>query len=279
MGIPRAQIPPEVERHFAERQQAVQCVPDVYRAMARIGRESPAAVVVGIDWLTTAELEFFELVGRRHRDVQVYVLGHERARSKLAKAIGTGAAALGSPLELVNLLSAGSPPPAAPSAPPPPEPSDIPGRVRENPPSFASSHNVFDAELDRRLRELAAGAAPDAEDPAEAEEEDLPGPAGATASEENEPKASSDRTYEVIAEDLGAPPAEESETEEESEDPHPVRVPWRRYEGGPVRTPPRRTPPEPADEANDPPLLTPEELDALLGDEDPPDRSEWGSKA
>ena len=55
----------------------------------------------------------------------------------------------------------------------------------------------------------------------------------------------------------------------------PARVPWLRYEGGPKRIPPQPTParaksPQPADREveSEPPLLTPEELAALIGDED-----------
>ena len=50
-----------------------------------------------------------------------------------------------------------------------------------------------------------------------------------------------------------------------------MRVPWRSYPGGPQRIPPKHVaaPQEASQPENqaDPPLLTPEELAALLGDE------------
>ncbi len=54
-----------------------------------------------------------------------------------------------------------------------------------------------------------------------------------------------------------------------------VRVPWLRYEGGPTRVPPAKPdagPPQPdrsPDLETDPRLLSPEELDALIGDPKP----------
>jgi hypothetical protein len=69
-------------------------------------------------------------------------------------------------------------------------------------------------------------------------------------------------------------PSEVSEPEKE-ELAGPARVPWLRYEGGPKRIPPRPTRAQakssrPADREvePEPPLLSPEELQALIGDED-----------
>jgi len=68
---------------------------DVYRAMARLCRNRgslPRAVVVCMDTVGTPELEFFSVVARMFRRLPVYVYGGERSRSRMARAIQLGAA-------------------------------------------------------------------------------------------------------------------------------------------------------------------------------------------
>lgn len=67
----------------------------------------------------------------------------------------------------------------------------------------------------------------------------------------------------------------EEQPDAEMEEPAgPARVPWLRYDGGPKRTPPQPTPArarrlEPTEDKMEPePLLTPEELQALIGNDE-----------
>jgi hypothetical protein len=64
---------------------------DVYRALARVPRISPAVVVIGVDWLPEAAFEVFELLARRDRDLTVLVAGSERATAKIELARARGA--------------------------------------------------------------------------------------------------------------------------------------------------------------------------------------------
>jgi hypothetical protein len=272
VGVPRTQLAGDVQRCFEERGVEVHCAADVYRALARIGKQCPAAVVVAVDWLANDELEFFEILARRHRNVRAFVVGHQRAGSKLSRAVGYGASVLASPIAVVDQVGVCPAPATAPAAPP----ARSRGvDVQEKQPEFASAHNVFDAELDRRLQELVESGGASAEVAAAPVE--APEPAGpeATPLRLAELDTAEDRTYEVIAEDV---PPVSGPGVEDIDITRPVRVPWRRYDGAPARTPPRIRPPEPPADGADAPLLTPEELDALLGDDDSANGSDWGSR-
>ena len=199
----------------------VRDVSDVYRALARIGSagsNSPLAVVVCADDLTTAELEFFSIVGRIHRSVAVYVYGRSSARERIAQAIDMGATG-----ELTD---------------------DV---IRTLADTTTSTPSTGDDD---------AAAAP-----ASLHSEDIEDAARRFWKDQSESSAeSTQRTGEVRE-----PPSD------------PARFPWRRYEDAPKRKPPSQGQPtsfsKREDEQPDPsipvhePLLTDEELRALIGDD------------
>jgi len=107
------------------------------------------------------------------------------------------------------------------------------------------------------------------------------------ASARSEPAA--EPTAEPAPEDLAAPgevtDSGDRSAGEQEEPSRPVRVPWLRYDGGPTRLPPKRTPasakPSPPAERElepEPPLLTPEELAALMGDSEADDPAKGRGK-
>lgn len=258
VGLTAGELPVGLASRLAARGTPASYCGDVYRALARIGKRPPAAVVAAVDWLSAPELEFFEILARSHAERPVYVVGAARARGKIDRAVACGASGLATLDEFVAELSPCaaeaadstpsvdlSPPPASP----PRERGDIP---------FAPTGNVFDAELDRRLSEAAESVASetdDFDDPS-----DLPERAGRMFDEGDD-----------ASDDLSD---DHTDT--------PVRVPWLTYESSPRRIPPTRVPPNgdsvepetPKDADDDPPLLTPEELEALLADDDDPTQYE-----
>jgi len=67
---------------------------DAYRALVRLGRSEPTsfnAVIVCVDFISPGEFEFFEIVGRDHPDVDLYVYGDDRCDHKITRAIELGA--------------------------------------------------------------------------------------------------------------------------------------------------------------------------------------------
>ena len=220
-------------------------VPDVYRALARIGRlgaEAFSAVVVCVDRLQAEELEFFQLVARHHREIPAHAYGQSHAAARLETAVDLGARRLADPDAVAREFAARNAPAPVPvvAEPPPRARPDSAGEETAGP----------------------SAAAPPSEQPSTP-----PEPLESTAPE---------------------PPAQTAEQVKPKKEPAAgaARVPWLRYEGGPKRTPPQRSrgkvadqeppqpetepEPEPAPQAaedaeGDPPLLSPEELRALIG--------------
>ena len=181
--------------------------PDVYRALAGMGRLQPAAVIVAIDWLPESEFEFFRILHRRWRELPAFVLGADRSRSKIERAIEAGATGVLTEEALTRCLADFHRAPSEATTGPPPMPATSPSEQTPNkkPDAFAPADNVFD-------------------------------------------------------------------TENASEKKRRVRVPWVRYSGGPQRVPPPGGPSAPpprlgASCEEDAPLLSPEEIEALLGDD------------
>ena len=215
----------------------VVAVGDVYRALARLGRMSAgdvAAVIVCLDRLTEAQLEFIQLASRQHRGVPVYVYGQPQARSKIDAAVRLGAA----------------------------------GAV-----DAARLDRVFSGRGAGNGRTTDASGADEAVD--EPEGADLEVSTGGRAVEETEPVEAAEPIEPVAAK--STKPGSGST----------VRVPWLRYDDRPQRTPPKKAPskpptPEPPAEV-EPPLLSPEELEALMGEQSPEgpsrDTSERGGKS
>ncbi len=228
---------------------------DVYRGLARLctwkpspagERSTPVAVVVCVDDLGPAEVEFFSIVARLRRGVPVYVYGSPQHDSRTAQAVELGATGRATEEAFRSLASAAVPPRV--------EPEMVDGQAEDAVPGAA----VAEAILPEPLLEGPAPLEPAPVQPVEVEP---------TAAEPDEA---------VV---------EHPEKTEEVRPPGRARVPWLRYADQPVRTaPPRETPKPAAPAAEEPdegrpadqeppsrrpraPLLTPAELQALIGDD------------
>ncbi len=219
---------------------------DVYRGLARLGRSepnAPRAVIVCVDGLGAAEMEFFGLVPRVRRSVNVYVYayprGGARSTSRVARAIELGATGQATEDVIRRLAETVTQPTARADL------DDAPGD---------------DQSPTQTLAESTLAPPPIREKPV------------TEALEESAPV--------VVAEAPGAgpdrPDADEEPVDDDALD-GPVRVPWLRYNDGPDRVAPQRLEPPAADPARTGPatsrsaprrpLITDEELQALLGDD------------
>ncbi len=219
---------------------------DVYRGLARLGRgepNAPRAVIVCVDGLGAAEMEFFGLVSRVRRSVNVYVYayphGGERSTSRVARAIGLGATGQATEDVIRTLAEIVTQ-------------QNVRADLEDAPGDDQSPTQTFE--------ELTSAPPPIREKPVtEVLEESAPVVAAEL------PEAGPDQ--------LGA---DEEPVVDDAPD-GPVRVPWLRYNDGPDRVAPRRREPlaadpattEPATSRSAPrrPLITSEELQALLGDD------------
>lgn len=206
---------------------------DVYRGLARLLRVSTGqfrAVIVCLDGLGAAEFEFFALLSRLRPTVPVYVHGRDGSQARIERAIRLGATA---PVteEVIRKLSDT---PAMPILPANAPCDPISQTDEEMPPAER------DADEDRlEPRRCTVPAAPVCEFDEPIERRDEP-----TEAHEDAPSGR-------------------------------VRVPWLRHHDGPVRQGPRGKAPaavEPVESAAQrsaatEPLLTEEELQALLGDD------------
>jgi len=228
--------------------------PDVYRALARLCasqafdlQEAPrtCAVVVCMDDVGPAELEFFTLLKRVRPGLPVYVYGDGRLESKLAEAVKLGAAGPATEAVIRSITAEAEQP-------------------------TIESHREFDepAQVDvAPIRHADAETAPES----------------FVESEALQPSPSNGDEQE-IPDDYDSLPTSDTLAESDDSDPQPagqpVRVPWLRYGDRPTRKaptreaprPPQRPPAEPSprdlpDIPGDEPLLTSAELEALLGDD------------
>lgn len=219
---------------------------DVYRGLARLGRsesDAPHAVIVCVDGLGAAEMEFFSLISRVRRGVNVYVYayphGGERSSTRVARAIELGATGQATEDVIRRLAETVTQPTVRADL------EDVPADDRSPTQTF----------VETTAAPLPIAKSPDAE-----------------ALEESAPV--------VAHEPLGAGPDQLDADEEPADNDAldgPVRVPWLRYNDGPDRAAPRRREPLAADPAitgpaTSPsaprrPLITDEELQALLGDD------------
>ena len=205
------------------------------------GEEAPRAVIVCMDGLSPAELEFFSIVPRICRGVKVYVYGGPRSKTQIGRAIELGATGRATE-DVVRTLAdsdrlplrstrARVPGPAEATALRPPFAGETTGRsdAASPEPLVVSAESVTET--------------PGGEPPA------------AAAEDEHEVSAGEDASSDT------------------------VRVPWLRYDDAPVRTAPRhrelwpdevnaRVPAKPRSSSHEP-LLTEAELRALIGDDVP----------
>ncbi len=207
-------------------------VGDVYRALARIARAAPkeiAAVLVCVEVIGPEEWEFFALVTKHPNSPRLYVYGDERSRAKIDRALGLGAFAILTDATFVEV-------------------------------STSLCHKSSESRPAR----------PELKPPLS------PAPVYPAVQPELTPTPVTDEASLVEGEvvdsvvDLGEPSPDAEKDE-------PVRVPWIRYGDRPARArpeprdlpaaQPRSIDPRPLRPAPREPLLTEEELRALLGDD------------
>jgi len=200
---------------------------DVYSGLARIGKAqagSLLAVVVDLDAIDTAdEMEFFALVGRVRREVEVYVYSRHPDDPLIQEALDRGAAGLLDDEALRRIVRS---------------------RAEQT-----------------CVQSVAAPITPESEAVPVKADHDL---------EVHEEWEALEAPPEVV-EEQEAPDASDETSEAE------VRVPWLRYDDRPLRQKPPSAPPSaPRLPINHrplrlEPLLTPEEIQALLEDDEPSD--------
>jgi hypothetical protein len=204
---------------------AVEIATNVYEALAMLAEPDgpkPRVVVVSIEGLSRAEMEFFELVPRACGGLPVYVYGSGENDLRDAEAIAYGATDWADPKQIESLAC--EVPPIHDSTADDPAPASAP--LEEGADQTAVS-------WPRETRH----------EPSEDEHHD-------------------ERDDELV---------------DEADEASAVRVPWLRYpdrpaRAAPSRTPPQESPPDPPrmERAAPPahtPLLTDEELQALIGDD------------
>lgn len=251
----------------------VEHCPHVYLGLAKILRKRNTScgsaytapvvgVVVLVDDLTAAEFEFFTLVERNRRDVPVFVYG-PRSADKVVQALQSGARGLATREALAALRSRH------------PETDDA-VESPDQPPAVTATGIKPVIPIDPARGYADTGLEP----PRELSQK--------VANPENQvPKSSVSPSRAAPAAASPAPVSLEDADEDSEEPANVVRVPWLRYNGGPERTAPgQRVKPTAANETprtEEPPvelfsppcsmsevyepLLTEQELAALLGDE------------
>ena len=273
--------------------------PDVYRGLARLLKpelQIPDVVFIRMDELGRPELEFFSIVSRLRPSVPVYVYGHSEARN--AEAIHHGASGPAEE-ETIRKLEAAAVPADVAGKPPEPRPAGtVPGErpgLRVSVSDDARVAPVKPITAVRPKTEQPATVQPTtgqptpeelrseqpAMPPAEAEPAAAEPPGFEQTPTDPGPLRSSDRDETPPA--VASPLSPDERAAEGSEDA--ARVPWLRYEGRPTRTAPQRRPPtseqtkqsdRPSSGTDSPtgrtgspePLLTEEELRALMGGDD-----------
>lgn len=233
---------------------------DIYRGLARASADQQSssagsgaplrAMVVCMDVLGAAELEFFAVVARVRPQLPIYIYGETAVGSRLSRAVEFGAVSEATDNVINRLAEFVRSPQTIETQP---EETELDSKVVDSRPP------EIDTALDERLNLVTATrTAPDtteqADDPADSPEDSV-------EIDEVDSSANVDKP----GEDEGAKP---------------VQVPWlnrpdRPVRGRPVDRAPSRKPPEPdvVKKENAPlrgahePLLTNEELQALLGDD------------
>ncbi len=241
----------------------VAACPDVYRGLARLlsaASQTPAAVIVCVDELGPREMEFFSIVSRRRPGLLVYVYGRPRFESRLTQAVGLGAAGRVTEEAILRLAAADTPPPVQESHEQPPSKS-----VAADKPVTQETFSSDEPPLPRQPAQPGDRASADLEG-TDVPAVEPPAADSSRGGEDSEPQPSEPRPFEPQ-------PIEPQPSEQV------VRVPWLRYADRPARTGPRKPPPLPTEDPTESapegpprelpePLLTDEELRALIGEDD-----------
>ncbi len=244
-----------IEQSLVASARPVQTVHSVYHAMLHLIRgstKSYKAAIICVDGIEHAELEFFTILAQQNACPPVYAYGHERSLPKLGKAVELGATGEAT-LDLVQQLVA--------------------IEVAPQPPSTPDIKDPEPTTLERQL--LAATPKPEPDTTEPEPDETAPAITDDVADQTPPPPTRQpDETEPTIADAERADTADETET--------PVRVPWRNDDTTARRAPrrqppPQRTPPaanesgaeqDNASQYEPGPLLTEDELRALIGDDD-----------
>ncbi len=215
---------------------------DVYEGLARVTQAepgSPHVIITCVDGLGAAEMEFFSLIPRIRRDVSVYVYGSERSAARVASAIELGATAKAT--------------------------ENVIRRLTERVACLPDQFKVQDAGHGDTAPAQACADSP------------------ATVEAEWSVGVDAEQCATVVAEEPSCAGKNRVEAQDETIDGYslsgPVRVPWQRYQNGPHReAPARRGPTSNVPKVADPPvprelalepLISEEELRALLADDTP----------
>jgi len=240
---------------------------DVYRGLARLGQSGSKIydiAIICVDGLSTMELEFFSIVARRYPHISVYVYCRLPSRVRLDRAIELGAAGLAS-AELIRSL-------VATQSTTPPDPKNIQTETLQSQQQLVAGetpHEPIDEPAEKTTSAPEITRDEIADDNAESRHIATP----------NIEVVDNDE-FEVEDDDYDL--EEETDGENHDEPAGPARVPWMRYQNTPTRQAPQpqsvRQPPRTHDTVNDKPrivprrnidepLLTDEELEALIGDD------------
>lgn len=231
---------------------------DVYRGLARLGQSGSEAydiAIIGVDGFSPVELEFFSIVALRYPHISVYVYSRHSSRVRLDRAIELGAAGLAS-AELIR-------------------------SIVDTQTTTAPTQKNIQNENAQTPQQLIAG-----ETPHEHTEEtsvEISTPQNITPQDIVIPEIPvvEDEVYEEQEESFELEDVE-PQSESQDEPTAPARVPWNRYRDTPARQAPHpksmHQPTQTHKTINDNPQLTPrrsidepllteEELEALLGDD------------
>ena len=279
-------LPADFTASLPETNCTVRYCPDVYRGVARIGRMRPAVVVVVVDRLGGTEVEFIRLLRRIDRELPILVHGGERWAARIDQALAAGASGRFTAAALreatgrladgeFGAQTAGAGRRVAPSS------------VARTPVLFAPTGNLSNTGTGRAVRAGRPKTGSESEGASRDTGTAMPSPplprnsgpaAGASANHaagEQETASGDDEREDRVAASQSMTLSDSTPDVHEDSDKEPVigdkshgpRVPWVKYHAGPRRTPPHRSPAPLRPAADDGPLLTPEELRALLGGE------------
>ena len=278
----------------------------LYSALAKLSRRRGfdiGVVLVCVDWLDPDEVEFFTIVARSHADLPVYVYGNGEDKHNVQLALRNGAKGVVWPDGIAHVvdgsgeiedLESVTPPsetvaevPGAPTVPIPgtdeePVGPDEPpgvhlhlapaGEERDLPADKCTGEHEIDTERDRSLLSMVEEGYEDislGEDVSEV-------PTAEAPKEPAQPPPSVDGEAPEVDLRLAAPPDATEAAPESGAEPslselaRQRTLPWESRPDRPMRTPPTGAEPPKAEAASndtDIPLLTPEELEALLGDD------------
>ena len=284
---------------------------DVYRALAYLGRcgDAVPGVVVNVTTLGSPEMEFFSIMAREFRAARVLVYGDDQSDAKVAHALELGAAGRADQSAIQGMQWDSAPPTVCDGAGDSDDtsaavesvddlerraaadgPETSASRRRNGDPDIADSapgtaapyavrsQSCVDQQGGGRTGSDDAAAPIDAEDdarfPRSAADPDDRIERGWTVPRDDD---HGDLATEAVGEGDGdGVVGEDSPSAIDRMPKGDVRVPWKKYADAPVRLPPRR-----ADDEVQPvpseyqPLLSDEELAALLGDDVPlPNRAD-----